>query len=93
MKDHCWISLAERLPEDDQRVLAFVPGNRVFLPGKDLSFEIREVIVLRFCKDFYVNNPEKQKTNGKHFWTGEGSSNHFFADVTHWQPVPIAPEL
>ena len=86
-----WIAVADRLPEGDQRVLAFVPGNRVFLPGKSLEFEVREVIVLRFCKDFYAGNPDKAARHGVHFWSGEGSSNHFFADVTHWQPLPGAP--
>ena len=55
-----WIPVAEQLPEDEQRVLGFVPGNKVFLPGKDLQFEMREVIVLRFCKDFYARNEEKR---------------------------------
>ena len=46
-----WIAVSDRLPEDDQRVLAFIPGNRVFLPGKDLAFAVREVIVLRILAD------------------------------------------
>ena len=87
-----WIACTDRLPEDDQRVLAFVPGNRVFPPGKTLEFEVREVIVLRFCKDFYAGNPEKSAKHGVHFWSGEGNSNHFFQDVTHWQPLPGAPK-
>ena len=86
-----WIPVAEQLPEDEQRVLGFVPGNKVFLPGKDLQFELREVIVLRFCKDFYARNKEKRAKHGLHFWAGEGNSNHFFADVTHWRPVPEGP--
>jgi len=87
-----WIACSDRLPEDDQRVLAFVPGNRVFLPGKSLEFEVREVIVLRFCKDFYAGNPEKAERHGVHFWSGEGNSNQFFRDVTHWLPLPDAPK-
>jgi hypothetical protein len=86
-----WISIHEQLPEDDERVLAFVPGNRVFLPGKSLEAELREVIVLRFCKDFYANNAEKAGRHGVHFWSGEGNSNHFFTDVTHWLPMPNGP--
>ena len=89
---HQWIDIREQLPDDDQRVLAFVPGNKVFLPGMDLSFEIREVIVLRFCKDFYATNAEKQEKHGLHFWSGEGNSNHFFSDVTHWKPMPRGPQ-
>ena len=63
-----WISIEDRLPEDDQRVLGFIPGNKVFLPGKDFQFEIREVVVLRFCKDFYAKNEEKRAKHGLHFW-------------------------
>ena len=62
-----WIAVADRLPEDDQRVLAFIPGNRVFLPGKDLAFEIREVIVLRFCQDYFADQAENAKNTGVTF--------------------------
>ena len=72
-----WISVDDELPEDDQRVLGFIPGHKAFLPGKDLQFEIREVVVLRFCKDFYARNEEKRAKHGLHFWAGEGNSNHF----------------
>jgi hypothetical protein len=27
--------------------------------------------------------------HGRHFWQGEGNSNHFFKDVTHWMPLPV----
>jgi hypothetical protein len=86
-----WISVADTLPEDGQRVLGFIPENKVFLPGKDFEFELREVVVLRFCKDFYARNEEKRTKHGLHFWAGEGNSNHFFKDVTHWRPVPTGP--
>lgn len=86
-----WIAVGEKLPENDQRVLGFVPGNKVFLPGKDFQYEMREVVVLRFCKDFYAKNEEKREKHGLHFWAGEGNSNHFFADVTHWMPIPYGP--
>jgi hypothetical protein len=86
-----WIPIETRLPQHDQRVLAFIPGNRVFLPGKDLAFEIREVIVLRFCENYFAADPDKCAKHGAHFWSGEGNSNHFFADVTHWQPMPESP--
>ena len=61
--------------------------------NNDLQFEIREVIVLRFCKDFYALNEEKKMKYGLHFWSGEGNSNQFFKDVSHWQPIPSPPEL
>ena len=74
-----------------QRVLAFIPENKVFLPGKAFEFEIREVIVLVFLKDFYADDLEKKEKHGLHFWQGEGNSNHFFKDVTHWADMPEAP--
>ncbi len=86
-----WIKVEEQLPEDQQRILAFVPGNKVFLPGKSGEFELREVIVLRFLKDFYPAGSEKFIKHGPHFWQGEGNSNHFFNDVTHWMAMPEKP--
>lgn len=86
-----WVSTDQKLPEDGERVLAFVPGNKVFLPGKSGEFELREVIVLKFCADFYPPGSEKHEKYGPHFWQGEGNSNHFFPDVTHWMPMPSKP--
>jgi hypothetical protein len=86
-----WINTEEQLPNDDQRVLAFIPGNKVFLPGKDLEFEIREVIVLRFCANHFANDTVKAQKHGLHFWAGEGSSNRYFSEVTHWKSIPQAP--
>ena len=87
-----WIDVQAELPEDDQRVLGYIPDNKVFLPGRGLEFELREVVVLRFCLNFYKDNPDKLEKHGLHFWAGEGNSNHFFKDVTHWRPMPSGPE-
>jgi len=86
-----WIAVNELLPDDGQRVLGFIPGNKVFLPGKTGESELREVVVLKFLKDFYPPGSEKCAKHGPHFWQGEGNSNHFFPDITHWMPVPTAP--
>ena len=86
-----WTDITKQLPENGQRVLAFIPNNKVFLPGKSLEFEIREVIVLHFHEDFYEVGTEKREKHGPHFWQGEGNSNHFFSDVTHWKPIPEGP--
>lgn len=88
-----WIDIDDQLPAHEQRVLAYVPGNRVFLPGKTGEFEIREVIVLHFLRDFYPEGSEKFEKHGPHFWQGEGNSNQFFNAVTHWMPIPEAPDL
>jgi len=88
-----WIAVSDQLPADGQRLLAFIPGNKVYLPGKSLDFEIREVIVLKFLQDFYPEGSAKRTKHGPHFWQGEGNSNHFFKDVTHWAPIPAGPEM
>jgi len=87
-----WTPLYERLPDDGERVLCHLPVNRVYLPGKTGAMEDRNVLVLRFAKDFFLKNPTKTGYTGSpHFWLGEGSSNHFFDDVTHWMPLPQGP--
>ena len=83
-----WISVHYQLPEDGQRLLGYIPDNRVFLPGKSGEFELREVVILKFLKDFYPTGSEKCAKHGPHFWQGEGNSNHFFGDVTHWMQLP-----
>lgn len=88
-----WIAVTSSLPKNEERVLAFVPNNKVFLPGKSGEFELREVIVLRFLENFYPEGSEKYLKNGPHFWQGEGNSNHFFKDVTHWMPMPVQPTI
>jgi hypothetical protein len=87
-----WIPVTQRLPDDGQRVLCHVPGNRVFLPGKTGATEERPVVVLRFAKDFFLKQPSRTGYAGEpHFWMGEGTSNRFFAEVSHWMPLPEAP--
>ena len=87
-----WISVNERLPEDGRRVLCYLPSNTIHLPGKTGATEERHVVVMRFARDFFLKNPSKTgKASGDHFWLGEGTSNHFFADVTHWMPLPEEP--
>ncbi|MFM7310998.1 MAG: DUF551 domain-containing protein [Flavobacteriales bacterium] len=86
-----WIACSEQLPANHQRVLAFVPGNTVALPGKSGETEVREVIVLHFLLDFYPITSERAQKYGPHFWQGEGNSNHFFRDVTHWMAIPSRP--
>ncbi len=88
-----WIKVTEDLPADGQRVLAYIPDNKVYLPGKDLAFEVREVILLRFVENFFIDRPDKAEKHGIHFWQGEGNSNHYFGAVTHWMPLPDVPSV
>ncbi len=85
-----WIACEERLPSNGERVLAVVPGNEVLLPGK-ASFELREVLVLRFMEHFFAEQSNQADNHGRHFWSGEGASNQYFKAVTHWMPMPEAP--
>ena len=92
MRQQAWIPCAERLPEDGQRVLGWLPHNTVYLPGKTGATEVRNSLILRFAHDFFVKNPSKTgQATGPHFWIGEGTSNHFFEEVTHWMELPEGP--
>ena len=86
-----WISISEQLPEDGQRVLAFLPKNIVYLPGKVGESKLLPVIFLRFAKDFFGPLNPKQEKFGSHFWLGEGQSNQYFDAVSHWMPAPVGP--
>lgn len=87
-----WTRVDEALPRDGERVLCYVPGHTVFLPGKTGASELREVVVMRFALDFFMKNPSKTGYTGTpHFWLGEGTSNRFFHEVTHWMPLPERP--
>jgi hypothetical protein len=87
-----WIPVSEKLPEDGARVLCHLPGNSVYLPGKTGASELRPVLIMRFALDFFLKNPSKTgHTASTHFWLGEGSSNRFFHEVSHWMPLPPAP--
>jgi hypothetical protein len=88
-----WIDINNELPLDNQRVLAYIPDNKVFLPGMQLDYAIREVVILHFRKNFFEENEGKRKKYGLHFWSGEGNSNHYFQDVTHWKAIPEVPVI
>ena len=47
-----WNSVEDSLPKHDQRVLGYIPGNKVFLPGKSLAFEVRRWSFCVFAKIF-----------------------------------------
>jgi hypothetical protein len=83
-----WIDVNDQLPEDGQRVLVFVPNNKHFLPGKSGEYEMREVMIMKFCENFYPAESERGIKYGVHFWSGEGNSNCFFNAVARWMPLP-----
>lgn len=89
---HDWIAVAEQLPDDGARVLVFIPDNEVYLPGKTGEKARIRVIVMKFQKDFFSPEKAAEKNTARHFWVGEGQSNHFFEDITHWRPMPDPPE-
>lgn len=87
-----WINIKAQLPPNNERVLAFLPGNQVWLPGKTGDTETKEVLILKFLENYFIENPSKTgKAKSPHFWTGEGSSNHFFEAVSFWKPLPDPP--
>jgi len=86
-----WIAISERTPEDGQKVLCYLPDNHQFLPGKTGETRHEPVVILRFVETFFNAGSPKREKHGPHFWLGEGLSNHYFDDVTHWMTLPEAP--
>lgn len=87
-----WIKVSEQLPNDQQQVLAFLPNNYVSVPGDPLEKTFQPIKMLRFVKNFYgPHKPRHRNSESDHFWSGEGLSNHFFQEVTHWMPLPNLP--
>ena len=87
-----WIKTVDELPKDGQRVLAFVPENYVSVAGSPGQVELKPVKLLTFIKNFYGNHKPRHKNNSTDdFWSGEGLSNHFFQEVTHWMELPGEP--
>ena len=86
-----WIAIDERLPEDGQKVICYLPDNHQYLPGKTGETRHEPVVILRFVETFFQEGSKKWEKHGPHFWLGEGLSNHYFPDVTHWMPLPEAP--
>lgn len=73
-------------------MLCYLPVNTVYLPGKTGASETRHVVIMRFAHDFFVKNVSKTGyTGAPHFWLGEGTSNRFFHEVSHWMPMPVEP--
>lgn len=87
-----WNPCTERLPADGQRVLCWLPRNTVRLPG-GAGTEERHVVMLCFAEDWFIKNPSKTgRRTHRHFWFGEGGSNCFFEQVSHWMALPEGPE-
>jgi hypothetical protein len=85
-----WISVQERLPDHLSKVLCYLPDNVQYI-GKTDEIRPEPVVILRFVANFFGEGNEKREKHGPHFWAGEGLSNHYMADVTHWMPLPEAP--
>jgi hypothetical protein len=86
-----WVDINDRLPEDGKKVLCYLPDNHQYLPGKTGETRFEPVVILRFVDDFFAEGSSKHEKHGPHFWLGEGLSNHYFKDVTHWMQLPEAP--
>jgi hypothetical protein len=73
-----------------------LPSNTVRLPGGQGDSEERNVVLMRFAEDWFLQaTPASsgRKPRTATFWLGEGGSNCFFEQVTHWMPLPDGPHL
>ena len=87
-----WIKILDQLPEHGQQVLAFIPNNFVPIPGNPTEVVLHPIKMVTFIKNFYgAHKPRHKNSESDHFWSGEGLSNHFFQEVTHWMPLPKKP--
>lgn len=89
---HPWISVNDQLPGNEERVLVYIPTNEVFLPGKTGETARITVLTMKFHHNFFSEEKAAAKKTQRHFWVGEGQSNHFFEDVTHWRRMPDPPD-
>lgn len=72
-----WISVAEALPEVDQKVL-------IYAVGKAYGFEGDTVMALA-CQHMHRNGSRRWSTPWQYF--------HSDYKITHWMPLPDAPEV
>lgn len=87
-----WINVKDKLPEDGQTVLAYLPENHVPIPGNPSETEFKPIKILTFNKNFYgAHRPRHKNSLSDDFWSGNGLSNHFFQEVSHWMPLPAQP--
>ena len=86
-----WRDIKERLPEDGEKVIAYLPDNKQYLPGKTGEERFEPIVILKFVETFFKEGTDKFNKHGSHFWLGEGKSNHYFPDVSHWMPLPEGP--
>lgn len=87
-----WISVDDKLPENGQRVIGFIPENYVPEPGNPTEVSLIPIKILTFVKNFYGSHkPRHKNSTSDDFWSGEGLSNHFFQEVTHWMELPQNP--
>ncbi len=87
-----WMDVTQKLPENGQTVLAFLPDNYVPIPGNPSETEFKPIQILTFEMNFYgPHRPRHKNSQSDHFWSGNGLSNHFFQEVSHWMPLPNHP--
>jgi hypothetical protein len=86
-----WIAIGDRLPASGEKVICYLPDNHQYLPGKTGETRFEPIVILRFLAGFFEEGSSKFEKHGPHFWLGEGLSNHYFNDVSHWMAVPVSP--
>lgn len=78
-----WISTKDRLPQINQRVIAYLDEDAVHVI---VGGERVRVVAVNYCACYGGGN------NQRPFEWSDGPMRHFFQDVTHWMPIPEAPD-
>jgi hypothetical protein len=93
-----WINCDDRLPEDGQQVLVYLHEDATWI--EMYGHRVR-IAVVAFCKGRVVGEDdrgpiEEQDQHGNnerpYCWDEAGPGQFFGQDVTHWMPIPDAPE-
>lgn len=88
-----WISVKERLPKNGQRCLIYDPSCHV-----GWGDEVTHIYAAHFEKgEHRPNGPWRNcdsglTSNEKPWCWTEGANTWFSQDVTHWMPLPVAPD-
>jgi len=78
-----WISVDDRLPDEGEDVLCFVPINNA----------ISELHIFICLRDRYVEDNGELSSYWCWFYQYDGGCSEVSQTITHWMPIPDAPDV